>query len=101
MFTCEEDSHLDCEIALSRYGGGDWTIDRIGDATIRSLQYLNDFQIYVLQLSQSGQKIEIDQHFIKNEIEVEAEPRSIIQLKFEATAGEKPVLYLKNKVKEI
>ncbi len=76
MLTCEEDSHLDCEIALSRYSGGDWTIDRIGDATIRSLQYLSDFQIYLLQLSQRRTKIEIDQNFIKNEIEVEAEPEA-------------------------
>lgn len=76
VFECEKDEKLNCEIYLSKFKEYAWDLRVEIDSSIKSLRYLNDFQIYLLKLDQSGANIEIDSGCLDDEVEVEAEPEA-------------------------
>lgn len=76
VFECAKDNDLNCEIYLSKFKEYAWDLRVEIDSSIKSLRHLNDFQIYLLKLDQSGANIEIDENCEEDEVEVEAEPEA-------------------------
>lgn len=76
VLECAEDENLNMEIELSRYKDKQWEFNRVAETTIRSLRNMDNFQIYLLKLSQNWAKIEIDENNIEEEVTVEAEPEA-------------------------
>jgi hypothetical protein len=76
VLECAEDENLNMEIELSRYQDKQWEFNRVAETTIRALRNMDNFQIYLLKLSQNWAKIEIDENNIEEEVTVEAEPEA-------------------------
>ncbi|MBT2759998.1 hypothetical protein [Paenibacillus sp. ISL-20] len=76
-FECEKDEDMNFEIGLSRYTKGSdkgWDMRYDGKHELRSLRYLNDFEIYLMKLSQNHTTIIIDEDGSSDEVQPEAEP---------------------------
>lgn len=77
IFECEHDEEMNFSIHLSRYNkssdeGWDIRYDRTTD--LRSLRYLNDFEVLLMKLDQNRTTIILDSHYEQDEIIPEAEP---------------------------
>jgi hypothetical protein len=74
IFECGKDENLNCEIHLSKFKEYPWSMSVGIDTSINSLRYLDEFKIYLLKLSQIGDKIEIDDDYLEDDVRPEAEP---------------------------
>lgn len=74
VFECKEDTNLNYEIKVSKFDSYPWSLSDKIDSSLDSLRYLNEFKIYLLKLHQNGTRIEIDEDFLEDEVEPEAEP---------------------------
>lgn len=64
VFECEKDEKLNFIIPVSRWKTDDkWDIDYRNDASIRSLRFMNDFEIFVAKLSRCWCKVLIDTRY--------------------------------------
>jgi hypothetical protein len=81
VFECEKDEYMNLEIRLTHTSRNDdkWSLYSSGidiDTSIRSLKYLNNFKIYLLNISQSTSKIEIDTDCEEDWVTPDAEPET-------------------------
>ncbi|MDQ7094179.1 hypothetical protein REC12_11320 [Desulfosporosinus sp. PR] len=76
IFECENDDELNFEIRLCKYREYPWSLSVEIDDSIRSLRYLDDFKIYLLQLKQADVKIEIDEEDLSDEVKPNKEPEA-------------------------
>lgn len=79
LFECEHDESLNVELHISnwsKFDGGKWDIEYKGSADIASIRYLNDFQIFMMKLTQHYIKLELDITDEEDEVEPEAEPEA-------------------------
>lgn len=76
VFECEKDEDLNFEIRLSKYRERPWSFSTEIDDSIKSLRYLDDFEIYLLQLKQAGAEIEMDEEDIEDEVQPKKEPEA-------------------------
>lgn len=77
IFECEKDEEMNVEIRLKKFREYNWTITSQSIHDISSLRYLDEFQIFLMNLAQSGTKIIIDTEYEDVEVEVETEPEPI------------------------
>jgi hypothetical protein len=72
---CKEDEELNIEIRLSKSKDDKyWRISYDKECDIKSLRYLNKFQVYLLKLSQSRCKIEVNEWEDREDVEIDQEP---------------------------
>jgi len=76
IFECEEDEKLNYEVYLSKFQEYPWALSFKTDTSIESLRYLDEFKIYLLKLSHSGSKIEIDENNLEDDVKPEATPEA-------------------------
>lgn len=76
VFECEKDENLNYEIHLSKFDKFAWRFSDKINSSIDSLRYLDSFKLYLLKLSQSGAKIEIDSEYLEDDVDPEAEPEA-------------------------
>lgn len=77
VFECEHDEKMNFIVPIScwnKYDGDKWSIDYSTNPTIESLKYMNDFEIFLLKLKRSFVKLTIDDEFLSEDVEPEAEP---------------------------
>ncbi len=77
VFECEHDKEMNFAIRLSRYNGSSregWDIhyDRVPD--LKSLRYLNDFEILLMRLEQNRTTLILDSTYEDDEVRPEKEP---------------------------
>jgi len=78
-FECEHDEKLNVQLNLSKWEEekeNAWSIDYKNADNINSIRNLNDFEIFLMKLNQSGVEIEIDTNYESEEITPEAEPEA-------------------------
>lgn len=75
IFSCEEDEEQSFMINISKWNGTsyknyeqNWSIKFDTPATLSSIRYLNDFELFLLQLQQEHTKIIIDENYINESI---------------------------------
>ncbi|MDF2499377.1 MAG: phage protein [Anaerosporomusa subterranea] len=74
---CEHDEEMNFAIRLSHYTGNksdEWTFTYDTGKDIRSLRYLNDFEILLMRLDRAGVKLIMDTSYERDEITPEKEP---------------------------
>lgn len=76
FFVCAKDEEMNREIKITKFKEYDWQLDSKPVHDISSLRYLDEFSIFLMNLSQSGTKIIIDTEYESDEVEVEAEPEA-------------------------
>lgn len=79
VFECESDDSLNFAIRLSRYVNDreeGWDIQYDIKRDIRSLKYLNSFEILLMKMDQNGTKIILDTTYENDEVLPEAEPEA-------------------------
>ena len=79
VFECEHDEKMNFAIRLSRYSNDknkNWDMSYIKSHDIRSLRYLNKFEILLMKLDQSNVKIELDKTSDNDDITPDAEPEA-------------------------
>jgi len=79
VFECEHDEKMNFAIRLSRYSNDknkNWDMSYIKSHDIRSLRYLNEFEILLMKLDQSNVKIELDKTSDNDDITPDAEPEA-------------------------
>jgi hypothetical protein len=79
IFENEHDEDLNKSFKMYRWKdrkSEGWTVDNRREYPVSSLRYLDEFEIFLMQLSQSFTKIEIDDWHDSGEIEPEAEPEA-------------------------
>jgi len=79
VFECEHDEKMNFAIRLSRYSNDknkNWDMSYIKSHDIRSLRYLNEFEILLMKLDQSNVKIELDKTSGNDDITPDAEPEA-------------------------
>ena len=76
LLECEQDEKMNHAIKLYRYTdiSEKWEIEYRERHDIRSLRYLNEFEVFLMQLGQAGTEIELDEDAIEDEVEPEAQP---------------------------
>jgi ribosomal 30S subunit maturation factor RimM len=76
VFECEHDEEMNFEIRLNRWKNHDknWNMYYNNIHDINSLRNLNEFEIFLMNLSQNGTKIELDEDYLNDEITPEKEP---------------------------
>lgn len=74
VFECEKDEEMNVEIKISKFSRWGWTITSKSINNISSLRRLDEFSIFLMNLTQSGTKIIIDTDYESDEVEVKAEP---------------------------
>lgn len=78
-FECEKDEDMNFEISLSRYTNGSdkgWDIRYDGKRELKSLRYLNEFEILLMNLSQNHTTIILDEDYATDDVRPEAEPEA-------------------------
>ena len=79
ILECEHDEKMNVLIPLSRWkerSNGVWDIDFKSTSDLKSLKYLNDFEIYMMKLTQGFAKLEIDEEYIEDEIRPNEQPEA-------------------------
>jgi hypothetical protein len=76
IFECEKDEKLNFELRLSKFDKYPWHVSTDIDTSIKSLRSLDEFKIYLLKLFQTSVNIEIDNSYLEDEVEPEAEPEA-------------------------
>lgn len=76
LFVCAKDEEMNREIKISKFKEYDWNLDSKPVHDISSLRFLDEFSIFLMNLSQSGTKIIIDTEYENDELEVEAKPEA-------------------------
>lgn len=76
IFECEKDEEMNREIKITKFKEYDWELDSKPVHDISSLRFIDEFSIFLMNLSQSGTKIIIDTEYEDDEVEVEAEPEA-------------------------
>lgn len=74
VFECEHDEDMNVEIRLKKFREYDWTITSQSIHDISSLRHLDEFQIFLMNLAQSGTKIIIDEDYAEESVRPDAEP---------------------------
>jgi hypothetical protein len=77
FFSCEHDEEMNFAVPVSRWKqskDSKWDMSFRTTADISSLRRLNDFEIYLMRLSQAGVKIEIDTESETDSITPDKEP---------------------------
>lgn len=78
-FECEHDEKMNFEIKLSRYGkhfDKPWDICYKSNSEIRSLRYLDEFEVLLIKLDQADVKIEMDEQCGNADIYPNEEPEA-------------------------
>lgn len=76
---CDHDEKMNFEIRLNRWENDKskaWDISYRTENTLSSLRYLNEFEIFLMKLDQSGVKLEMDKEYINDEITPNKEPEA-------------------------
>lgn len=79
IFECEHDEKMNISIPLSkwdRHPDGPWDIDFKSTSDLNTLKYLNDFEIYMMKMTQLFAKLEIDEENLEDEIRPEEQPEA-------------------------
>jgi len=78
VFECEKDEKMNFILKLYKYSKGDkeWNITFDTAMDIKSLRYLNEFEIFLMKLEQFGTKLEMDITDDSDEITPNAEPEA-------------------------
>lgn len=79
VFECEKDEEMNFVLKLSKYSkerNSNWDITYDTSHDIKSLRYLNDFEIYLIKLVQAGTTLEVDISDDSDEITPDAEPEA-------------------------
>lgn len=73
---CKEDDEINFHVELTKWKDNDyWTLSYKTIQSITSLRRLNEFEIFLMQLSENGTHIIMDETYMKDEdVEIEAEP---------------------------
>jgi hypothetical protein len=77
IFENEHDEKLNKSFRMYRWKdrkSDGWTVDNRREIDLNSLKYLDEFEIFLMQLSQSFAKVEIDEWNDSDSVEPEAEP---------------------------
>jgi len=76
LLECEKDEKMNFAVKLYRYTdiSLEWKIDYRDEHSLRSLRYLNEFEVFLMQLNQMATKVEVDTEYIDDEVEVDAKP---------------------------
>lgn len=77
VFECGEDQKMNKVIRLYQWKDSvikGWRLELDENITLNSLQHLDSFTIFLMQLKQAGTEIEVDTHCDSTEVEVEAKP---------------------------
>lgn len=78
-FECEHDEKLNVQLNISKWEEkkeNAWSLEYKNADNISSIRNLNDFEIFLMKLSQSNVKIEIDTNYKSEEITPEEEPEA-------------------------
>jgi hypothetical protein len=79
VFECEHDEKMNFEVKLHRWIDSKdktWSIDYKTNHEISSLRHINEFEIYLMKISQAGTKIEMDTTRESGEVEPGKEPEA-------------------------
>ncbi|WP_035053157.1 hypothetical protein [Carnobacterium pleistocenium] len=79
IFECEHDEKMNVLIPLSRwekYSNGTWDIDFKSTSDLNSLRHLNDFEVYMMNLTQAYVKLEVDEEDLDEDVEPEEKPEA-------------------------
>jgi hypothetical protein len=77
VFECDHDEKMNFAIRLSKWDKRDnWDIQYDSKHDIRSLRYLNDFEILLMKLDQNRVKLILDSDYGSDEIQPEKEPEA-------------------------
>ncbi|MGY3748098.1 hypothetical protein ACWN8P_12640 [Vagococcus salmoninarum] len=75
-FECEKDESLNVEFNISKYRGDNWDINLNRVDNLSSLQVLNDFDVYMMNLSNKRTKLILDCEYEEEEVLPDAEPEA-------------------------
>jgi len=76
-FECEHDESMNFAIRLSRWSEAkdeNWDMQYDSVHDLKSLRYLNEFEIFLMKMNQSSIKVELDDEFGNDEITPDKEP---------------------------
>ncbi|KEP26593.1 hypothetical protein [Bacillus zhangzhouensis] len=77
FFECERDEDLNYEIPISLYKRDkEWDINYRTSNELKSLKYLNEFEILLMRLSQNGVKLDLDIEWEEDEVTPDEEPEA-------------------------
>lgn len=77
FFECEHDEDLNFEIPISFYKRDkEWDINYRTSNELKSLKYLNDFEILLMRLSQNGVKLALDIEWEEDQVTPNEEPEA-------------------------
>ncbi|WP_395893978.1 hypothetical protein ACH2FV_13085 [Bacillus safensis subsp. safensis] len=77
FFECEHDEDLNFEIPISIYKRDkEWDINYRTSNELKSLKYLNEFEILLMRLSQNGVKLDLDIEWEKDQVTPDEEPEA-------------------------
>lgn len=77
FFECEHDEDMNFEIPISLYKRDkEWDINYRTSNELKSLKYLNDFEILLMRLSQNGVKLDLDIEWEDDQVTPDEEPEA-------------------------
>lgn len=77
FFECEHDEDMNFEISISLYKRDkEWGINYRTSNELKSLKYLNEFEILLMRLSQNGVKLDLDIEWEDDEVTPNEEPEA-------------------------
>lgn len=77
VFECEHDEEMNFAIRLSKYNGGKdkgWDIRYDKTPDLKSLRHLNNFEILLMNLTQNGTTLILDEEYGNDEVQPEIRP---------------------------
>ncbi|MDP9675383.1 hypothetical protein J2W97_001366 [Paenibacillus jamilae] len=78
-FECEQDEDMNFTIRMNRWkktSGKGWDIEYNRSPELKSLRYLNEFEVLIMKLSQSYTELIIDEEYGDDSVRPEAEPEA-------------------------
>lgn len=78
FFECEHDETMNIKIPIHRFSdiNTNWTIDYKSSSDINTLRNLNEFEVYLMKLTQGYGKLVLDSEFERDEVRPEKEPEA-------------------------
>lgn len=79
VFECEHDEKMNFVLRLHRWKEDKknvWNMSFDSNKSIKSLKYLNEFEILLMKFDQAGTKIELDERYGSEDVQPEKEPEA-------------------------